>query len=478
MSKSNKTIIDYIPPFLDYCKKEKGLSPNSIIDYSKYLNQFILWIKKYNLFDLTPEKLSLKHIEKYKECLSACSPPKSTITQNTYLIALRSLLSYFIEKNISSLLPHNIKLIKEENLKNSTSKILTSKQIKKILKAPNILTKIGLRDRVILEILFSTGLKVSQLVALNRNQIEIDPNSKNIAIRILGRKNSYFVYLPKRVVYWLKKYLKTREDKSKALLINYRSKSPLKRRLSTRAVENIIKNYVTRTGLSSSFTPETLRNAYTSILLNEKFNIKIDQPSSHKISLIEKYKLSSCPVKSTIYRKIQKSQNSLPWYIIENFINEEILWLKNNISTSPYESDNQLIITCKNCLLRKIAILIISGKIEAVQFKAKGVNLWSKLTNKTAIQALSRHGQEWHRKMMDIVSEYFKLKKFRLVLEPILHYGRADLGVYPNSSLKESLYVEIGTVSLYKLWYNLSTMKNTTFLIVPSEKYVIKFKVL
>lgn len=93
MSKSNKTIIDYIPLFLDYCKREKGLSPNSIIDYSKYLNQFILWIKKYNLFDLTPEKLSLKHIEKYKECLSTCSPPKSTTTQNTYLIALRSLLS-------------------------------------------------------------------------------------------------------------------------------------------------------------------------------------------------------------------------------------------------------------------------------------------------------------------------------------------------------------------------------------------------
>jgi hypothetical protein len=77
--------------------------------------------------------------------------------------------------------------------------------------------------------------------------------------------------------------------------------------------------------------------------------------------------------------------------------------------------------------------------------------------------------------MMNVISEYFKLQDCKVVSEPILNYGRADLGIYPRSN--EALYIEIGTVSLFKLWYNLSTMKNVTFLLIPSENYAIEFKV-
>jgi len=75
---------------------------------------------------------------------------------------------------------------------------------------------------------------------------------------------------------------------------------------------------------------------------------------------------------------------------------------------------------------------------------------------------------------MDTIYEYFKTGNYKVILEPILNYGRADLGVYLGP--KETIYVEVGTVSLYKLWFNLLTMKNIIFLIIPSEDKIIELK--
>jgi len=76
--------------------------------------------------------------------------------------------------------------------------------------------------------------------------------------------------------------------------------------------------------------------------------------------------------------------------------------------------------------------------------------------------------------MIDGISNYLRLQHYKTIAEPILNYGRADLGVYSNS--KKPLYIEVGTVSLYKLWYNFLTMKNVSFLLVPSENYAIEFR--
>jgi len=77
--------------------------------------------------------------------------------------------------------------------------------------------------------------------------------------------------------------------------------------------------------------------------------------------------------------------------------------------------------------------------------------------------------------MMDVIYEYFKSQNYKIILEPIFNYGRANLEIYSSSN--KPLYIEVGTVSLYKLWYNLSTMKNVSFLVVPSENNAIEFKV-
>ena len=123
--------------------------------------------------------------------------------------------------------------------------------------------------------------------------------------------------------------------------------------------------------------------------------------------------------------------------------------------------------------MRKIAILIVSGKVQAIEFKPKkGDNLWKNSVKYKNCSKIHYHGKEWHGNMMHIISEYFKCKGFKIATEPTLHYGRADLGVYSDNPL----FIEIGTVSLFKLWCNLSAMENTTLLLAPSEQCLIEFK--
>ena len=192
MDTSNKPIIEYIPHFLEYCEKEKHLLPKSIENYKRFLNTFVIWLKESNLTHLSPKELSLNHIQKYKDYLSKkISPetqrPITKKTQNLYLIVLRLLLSYFIEKDISSLFPNKIRLFKEDKIEYK-NKFLTLEQLERLLQVPDTLQIIGLRDRAMLETLFSTGLKVAQLVALNRNQIKTEKGTKNLEIKILDKE--------------------------------------------------------------------------------------------------------------------------------------------------------------------------------------------------------------------------------------------------------------------------------------------------
>jgi len=171
----------------------------------------------------------------------------------------------------------------------------------------------------------------------------------------------------------------------------------------------------------------------------------------------------------------------LSWHFVEKIINDEISWLKKNISVLPRGYKNYLsppFLDCDNCILRKIAILIVNDTVKAIEFKLKGnESMWSLNSSekRTHLKQKSYHGKEWHRRMMDAIHQYFKEQNYKVVLEPSLNYGRADLGVYVDR--KQILYIEVGTISLYKLWFNLSTMRDVTFLIVPSEETIIELKV-
>jgi len=454
MGKSSKPILNHIPRFLDYCRRE-GLSDKTQENYKCYLNKFILWLKKENKTTLPPHKLTPRDIQSYRLYLSRYTDekgrPLKKVTQKYYLIALRALLGYFTAKDVVSLPADKIALPKSTKAE-KTVKFLNLEQIEKLLLAPNTKKPAGLRDRAILEALISTGLKVNQLRNLDRDQVE----------QILSSE----------ALLWIKKYLETRKDKDKALFINYRSRRDAKKRLTPRSIERIVNYYGMKINLPFFITPEILRWARALALLNKE--VVIQKPQTHKTLLTDDYNNKEL---SLFYLPKQGAVKTLSptWHNVESNIKKEIVWLKNNIPVLPEKyKENPSFLRCDDCILRKIAILITSGEIKATEFKNNkaGEDLWNSITKKIDLKKISRHGEEWHKKMMDVIYEYFKSQNCKIILEPILNYGRADLGIYS----KKPLYIEVETVSLFKLWYNLSTMKNVSFLIVPSENSAIEFK--
>jgi integrase/recombinase XerD len=453
MSKSTTSLIKHIPLFLDYCK-EIGLSEKTHENYKHCLNKFILWLKEKGKESLLPHKLTNEDISAYISYLTQFKDQKGrslkVITQNYYLIALRALLGYFTAKDIVSLPVDKIRLPKATKAE-KTVKFLNLDQIQHLLLAPNVKTQKGLRDRAILETLISTGLKVNQLRKLDRNQLKD---------------------IPREISPLLEKYLQTRRDKNNALFINYKARrDSIGGRLTARSIERIVNYYGKKANLPFFITPEILRWARAYVLLDKE--IIITEPQNHKVFVIKNYSNNKESIKSSFS---DKKDISPAWHVVENFINKEIDWLKDNIPTMPERyKENPPFFKHDDSIFRKIAILIVSNEAKATEFRSENENkdLWNNLTEKKNINRINRHGQEWHKKMMDVTHEYFKLRNYEITLEPVLNYGRADLGIGSNSH--NPLYIEVGTVSLFKLWYNLSTMKNVTFLIIPSENKAIEF---
>ena len=281
MKKSTQTIIKYIPDFLDYCEIEKGLSNKTQENYQYYLSRFILWLKKSQKETLLPHELTADDIWAYRLYLSRYTNEKGRslkkITQNYYLIALRALLSYFTAKDIVSLPSDKIALPRGTRDEKSV-KFLNLEQIEKLLMAPNANTPMGLRDRAILETFFSTGLRVAELMALNREQLANIKNKKDFELSIIG-KGGYprTVYFSERTLEWLKKYLENRNDKDKALFIHQQIRNNTEARLTARSIERIVKKYTILAGLPIFTTPHTLRHSYATDLLSQGVDLRIIQ---------------------------------------------------------------------------------------------------------------------------------------------------------------------------------------------------------
>jgi site-specific recombinase XerD len=280
----NKPIIDYLTDFLDYLEIEKGLASKSQENYARFLNKFFNWLNDTNLPDLKPTKLNKDHIYKYKVFLSRHVDPRTKTslkksTQNYYLIALRSFLEFFVEKEVISLSPTSVKLIKAKG--NKEVNFLNLEEIERLLLAPDIKTLPGLRDRAILETLFSTGLRVAELVSLNREQLKIKNQTSDIEISIIGKGSKVrTVYFSERAVKWLKFYLDKRQDMDESLFINFKrgaDKNNQSRRLTTKSIEDIVKKYIIMAGLPVLSTPHTIRHSYATDLLAEGVDLRLVQ---------------------------------------------------------------------------------------------------------------------------------------------------------------------------------------------------------
>ncbi|MDO8601225.1 MAG: tyrosine-type recombinase/integrase [bacterium] len=281
MEQSQKPLIEHIPDFLDWLEIEKGLSSKSQENYNRFLKKFLDWLKINNLENIKPHELTSDNVWKYRVFLSRQYLPKTNkplkkTTQNYYLIALRSLLNFFADRDIISLPTEKVKLAMDKG--DREVRFLSIEQLKKLFSTPETSTTQGLRDRAILEVFFSTGMRISELVSLNKNQIKIKSGMKELELSIIGKGGrARTVYFSDRTLDWLNKYLMTRKDEDEALFINYRSKKTNSLRLTPRSIEKMIKKYAIQVGLPINTTPHVMRHTFATDLLSQGVDLRTIQ---------------------------------------------------------------------------------------------------------------------------------------------------------------------------------------------------------
>ncbi len=279
----SKPLLKHLTEFLEYGEIEKGLSPTTTKNYARFLKRFFEWLELNNLSGISPSELTEKHIWQYRLWLSRLpnqvrkvNRNLHTSTQSRYLIALRAFLAYFHEKNIPSLPTEKVKLPKERG--DRQVKFLSLDQIEKLFNSIDISTNSGLRDRAIIETFFSTGMRVAELVSLNRKQMDGAKSGEDYEISVVGKGSRVrTIYFSPHALLWVKKYLATRTDDDKALFIRFRGPKAEHLRLTTRAIEEIVQKHAGLAGLSVMATPHTLRHSFATDLLNEGVDLRIVQ---------------------------------------------------------------------------------------------------------------------------------------------------------------------------------------------------------
>jgi len=273
--------------FLDALEIEKNCSPLTIRNYRHYLKRFNQFIRK-DREDYSPTlaDLNLENIRKFRIYLARIKTRRGTFlkkkTQGYHIIALRSFLSWLIKNNYSVVAPDKIDLPKTEDRQ---VKFLSIDQLKKFLNQPKISTKIGLRDKAILETLFSTGLRVSELVGLDRDEI----NLKTQEVGVIGKgQKARVVFLSDRAVEWLDRYLVARDDHYDPLFIRYSGKKDPSMddedvRLSARSVQRLVEKYRKKAKLPVKVTPHVLRHSFATDLLRQGADLRsVQELLGHK----------------------------------------------------------------------------------------------------------------------------------------------------------------------------------------------------
>ena len=274
-----------VEEFLEYLAIEKNSSPLTIRNYKHYLNRFSEWLKK-NQSKPTPGSLDMDIIKKYRVYLSRFialkGTPLSRVTQGYHVIALRAFLRWLIRNDYKTLSPDKVDLPKGES---RSLKFLNTEQMERLLSQPQISKPRGLRDKAILEVLFSTGLRVSELVKLNRDQIDFNRRE----FGVIGKGgHARVVFLSKKAAEWLKKYLESRLDSWEPLFVRYIEKPDViedgkKMRLNVRTIQRIVKKYVKKAKIPVDASVHTIRHSFATDLLMAGADIRsVQELLGHK----------------------------------------------------------------------------------------------------------------------------------------------------------------------------------------------------
>lgn len=242
--------------FLEYLEIEKGRSLKTVENYDRYLRAFLRFTNINNPKDIRDEA-----IRKFRLWLNRKNLKKKT--QNYYLIALRVFLKYLAKRSIKSLAPERIELAK---VPQRELDLVTEEELERLLDTPKGQGLRILRDKSILELLFSTGLRVSELCSLNREHIE---NAKTGEFSVRGKGDKIrVVFLSDTSKRTLKDYLDKRADTDEALFVRVGNLVSDNLRLTTRSIERIVKYYAIKAGISKKVTPHILRHCFATDLLS------------------------------------------------------------------------------------------------------------------------------------------------------------------------------------------------------------------
>lgn len=277
---------ELVKQFLEYMEIEKGASSYTVRNYDLYLRRFGEWFINIEK-DGDIRKFNSKLVRRFRIYLSRYSDGKgqtlSRATQSYYVIALRSFLKWLIKNDYDVLAPEKIDLPKARS---RSLKFLNREQMERLLNQPTISENIGLRDKAILETLFSTGLRVSELVSLNRDQVDL----KRREFGVVGKGGVMrVVFLSKRAAGWLERYIAQREDKWNPLFIRYaRGKADPgtggeEMRLTARSVQRIVEKYRKKAQLPQKITPHGMRHSFATDLLHAGAGLReVQEMLGHK----------------------------------------------------------------------------------------------------------------------------------------------------------------------------------------------------
>ncbi len=253
--------------FLEYLEIEQNRSQRTIANYDHYLTRLIDFAGEINVSDIDPEL-----IRKWRLWLNRLGTNTSDelgkLTQNYHLIALRSFLKFCTKRDIPCLSADKIELSRTHR-KQVT--FLSVEEIERLFAQPKTNNLIGLRDRAILELLFSSGLRVSELVGLDKDHINL--KRREFMVRGKGQKDRP-IFISSEAANWIQAYLDKRTDSTRPLFIRYSGNKQIDltgnyHRLTARSVQRLVAKYALMAGITKHVSPHTLRHSFaTDLLMN------------------------------------------------------------------------------------------------------------------------------------------------------------------------------------------------------------------
>ncbi len=253
--------------FLEYLELEQNRSQKTIANYDHYLTRLLDYADDINVSEINAEV-----IRKWRLWLNRLGTNTSdelgAATTNYHLIALRSFLKFCSKRGIPALAPDKIELART---KRKQVTWLEEDELERLFAQPNVSNLAGMRDRAILELLFSSGLRVSELVGLDRDHINL--KRREFMVRGKGQKDRP-IFISAEAAEWLQKYLDARKDNTKPLFIRFAGNKKIDlsgnyHRLTTRSVQRLVAHYALLAGITKHVSPHTLRHSFaTNLLMN------------------------------------------------------------------------------------------------------------------------------------------------------------------------------------------------------------------